>query len=215
MVMLIVAGPAFAAEVNGVPSIVDGDTIELHGERIRLHGIDAPEGKQVCQVASRPVRCGQIAAEMLRQFVGRQIVSCAPEDRDQYGRTVATCYLGKTDLNEWMVRQGQAVAYTRYSTKYVAAESEARAAKRGIWAGEFQRPDEWRRSQRDIQAANVPAAPSAKCSIKGNINSKGRRIYHVPGQEDYERTRINEAAGERWFCSEDEARKAGWSPAKR
>jgi endonuclease YncB( thermonuclease family) len=212
--LMVLSTPA-AAAVVGIPSIVDGDTLQIHGERIRLFGIDAPESKQLCAVQSKQIRCGQVAANALDAMISRRPISCTPEDHDQYGRTVAVCYLDKVDLNEWMVRQGHAVAYTRYSANYVAAEAEARKAKLGIWAGTFERPDEWRRSQRESQAASIPAAPSAKCAIKGNINSKGRHIYHMPGQEDYEHTRINEAAGERWFCFEGEAVKAGWIRAKR
>ena len=212
--VLMFALPAEAAVV-GVPSIIDGDTLDIHGERIRLFGIDAPEGKQVCQVQGKPIRCGQVSANALDVMIGRRPISCTPEDRDQYGRTVAVCYLGKIELNEWMVRQGHAVAYTRYSANYVAAEAEARKAKRGIWASKFDRPEEWRRSKREAHAATAPAAPSTSCSIKGNVNAKGRRIYHMPGQEDYERTRINERIGERWFCSEAEAVKSGWIRAQR
>ena len=90
--LALIAMPAEAAVV-GVPSIIDGDTMDIHGEHIRLFGIDAPEGKQVCQVQGKPIRCGQVAAKAVDAIIGRRPFSCTPEDRDQYSRTVATCYL--------------------------------------------------------------------------------------------------------------------------
>ncbi|GEP06503.1 hypothetical protein [Methylobacterium oxalidis] len=97
-------------------------------------------------------------------------------------------------------------------------ELTAKALKRGIWAGTFQEPQEWRRAKREQGVATRPeaAAPrvSGGCQIKGNISRKGETVYHLPGTRDYERTRIDEAGGERMFCSEDEAKAAGWRPAR-
>jgi endonuclease YncB( thermonuclease family) len=207
----LLSPPAAAAILTGIASIIDGDTLEIHGERVRLFGIDAPESRQLCRQGGKPVRCGQAAANALDALVGRRAVSCAAKDRDRYGRTVAVCRLGNTDLNDWMVRRGHAVAYTHYSKAYVPAEAEARDARRGLWAGTFQRPEDWRREQRGGQEPQ--AAPDANCRVKGNIGASGRRIYHLPGQRDYDRTRIDERKGERWFCSESEARDAGWQAA--
>ncbi|MCJ2082446.1 hypothetical protein [Methylobacterium sp. J-090] len=118
-----------------------------------------------------------------------------------------------------MVTQGLAIAYRRYSTDYVAAETAAKAAKRGIWAGAFTTPSDWREGERakgmGFAAPGgpdgpIPAPAAGGCAIKGNISAKGDKIYHVPGTRDYERTRISEKSGERMFCSEDEAKTAGW-----
>ncbi|MGD9882672.1 MAG: thermonuclease family protein [Reyranella sp.] len=124
LLVLIVASSAVAQDrIVGVASVIDGDTIEIHGTRIRLHGIDAPESRQEC---TRPDgatwRCGQQAALALSHHIGRAVVSCEPRNRDRYGRTVAVCSRGSEDLNRWMVANGWAVAFRRYSFDYVADE---------------------------------------------------------------------------------------------
>ncbi|MGE0666609.1 MAG: thermonuclease family protein [Sphingomonadales bacterium] len=202
--------PAGAAGLSGIASIIDGDTLEINGERVRLFGIDAPESRQHCISAGKQVRCGQAAARALDAFIGNRPISCVAKDRDGYGRMVAVCRVAEADLNEWLVRRGHAVAYTRYSKAYVAAEAEARRARRGIWAGVFETPEDWRRARRSPKTPQ--AVPPGECRIKGNVGKSGR-IYHFPGQRDYDRTRIDERRGERWFCSEGEARRAGWRPS--
>ncbi len=118
------------------------------------------------------------------------------------------------------------LAYRRYSLDYVDQEAEAQAARRGIWAGEFVKPWEWRQGKRlEITAPEACTAcdsrhkrllqRSEKCTIKGNINREGERIYHMPGQQAYGVTRISPGAGERWFCSEAGAEAAGWRKALR
>jgi hypothetical protein len=151
-----------------------------------------------------------------------------PRDTDEYGRSVSICKNGNTDINAEMVRAGFALAYRRYSNDYVDEENEARNAKRGLWAGEFTAPWDWRRESREETARPAPQSttrpgpsvgtrgtepPSARCAIKGNINQRGDRIYHLPGSDSYASTVIDERAGERWFCSEAEARAAGWRAA--
>ncbi|WP_225309040.1 thermonuclease family protein [Hypericibacter adhaerens] len=135
---LLVAVPAQSADLQGRPSVIDGDTIEIHGTRVRLFGIDAPESRQLCRDAQgKDYRCSQKAALALADHVGSSPVSCQPRDTDRYGRTVTVCYLGSEDLNAWMVAQGWAVAYRQYSTDYVPQEEAAHAAKLGIWIGTF------------------------------------------------------------------------------
>jgi endonuclease YncB( thermonuclease family) len=135
--------------VKGQASVIDGDTIEIHGQRIRFHGIDAPESRQFCDDAhGKPYRCGQKTALALSEKIGRRTVTCEPHDRDRYGRIVAVCWIGLTDLNGWLVLEGLAIAYRRYSHDYVAEEDAARQARRGIWAGSFVAPAEWRKSER-------------------------------------------------------------------
>jgi endonuclease YncB( thermonuclease family) len=195
--------------IVGVASVIDGDTLDIHGKHIRLHGIDAPESGQVCEKDGKRYRCGQRAALALADKIGRVTVRCEQHDIDRYKRIVAVCSLGNVNLNAWMVRQGWAIAYRQYSRDYVDDESAAQAEKAGIWAGRFIEPSKWRRGDRlAVESAKEPVA--ASCQIKGNINRSGERIYHVPGARDYGPTRIDESKGERWFCSEDEARKAGW-----
>lgn len=213
-----------ADTIVGRASVTDGDTLVIRGTRIRLHGIDAPESAQLCQDAGgKDYRCGQRAALALSDKIGQATVSCAPKDQDRYGRLVSVCSAGGVDLNGWMAEQGHALAYRQYSAAYVTQEDAARAAKRGIWAGSFTPPWDWRRGQREGRpapapsarppapgASGAPAPAGAECQIKGNISRSGEKIYHLPGTRDYERTVISTGAGERMFCTEDEAKAAGW-----
>ena len=228
----IIFGPKVSAQtITGQASVVDGDTIEIHGTRIRLFGIDAPEGGQTCTVQGKATPCGRRAAFALAGKIGRQVVECRPKDEDRYGRVVAVCSVGGEDVNAWMVAQGWALAYRYYSHDYVGQERSASKAKLGLWQGEFERPWDWRRknpqpaNQRSDQPARLvepPAAMGGKdlarsnsgCAIKGNISASGR-IYHMPGDDFYAKTGINLAKGERWFCTEAEAQAAGWRRARR
>jgi len=129
----------------GVVSVIDGDTIEIHGQRIRLFGIDAPESSQLCIRASgERSRCGQQASFALADRIGRATVSCHPRDLDRYGRIVAVCFNGKEDLNRWMVANGWAVAYRHYSEHYVPEEDAARRGRTNIWSSDFDLPWDWR-----------------------------------------------------------------------
>lgn len=135
--------------IVGRASVIDGDTLAIRGRRIRLHGIDAPESRQVCQDGNaRDYRCGQKAALALADKIARQNVFCYPRGTDRYGRTIASCELEGEDLNGWLVSQGWAVAYTRYSSKYVPRETIARLARHGMWAGTFESPEDWRHRRR-------------------------------------------------------------------
>jgi len=124
--------------------VIDGDTIEIHGQRIRLEGIDAPEADQLCTLGGTKYRCGQKAARALSDFIGQSTVSCIRSGTDRYGRAVATCSRGGQDLGAWLVGKGLALAYRRYSTAYIEEEAAAQAARTGIWAGDFDPPWEWR-----------------------------------------------------------------------
>jgi endonuclease YncB( thermonuclease family) len=201
------------ATITGRASIIDGDTLEIHGQRIRLHGIDAPESGQTCLADGERWRCGQKAAFALADFIGHSPVRCEEQGVDRYGRVIAACYVQGEDIERWMVLNGWALAYRRYSTDYVAEEQAAIEARRGLWRGEFIPPWEWRRGAR-LQAAAGDAAAGA-CLIKGNISKSGERIYHVPGGAYYDRTKIGTAKGERWFCSEAEAQAEGWRRSRR
>ena len=137
------------AEIAGRASVIDGDTIEIRGQRVRLFGIDSPESAQLCQAGQKPYRCGQQAALALADRIGERTVRCQERDTDRYGRVVAVCYVGGEDLDRWMVEQGWAVAFRKYSLDYVDAENDAREARRGIWQGEFEMPWEWRAARRN------------------------------------------------------------------
>jgi endonuclease YncB( thermonuclease family) len=211
VILLAALTPAAHADVAGRTSVIDGDTIEIHGQRIRLFGIDAPESAQLCLTGDKRWRCGQQAALALDDKIAGRPVECAEKDRDQYGRIVAVCRAGDQDLNGWLVTEGWALAYRQFSTDYVDEEEAARAAGKGIWRGTFVPPWDWRRGKRLEPTASKPG----DCRIKGNVSSKGERIYHVPGGRFYEQTQIDTDKGERWFCSEAEAKAAGWRRSRR
>ena len=148
IIAALLAASAAAQTLTGTASVIDGDTLEIHGERIRLHGIDAPESAQSCYRDGQAWRCGQQASMALADRIGRKPVRCEGRERGVYGRLVAVCYQGNLDLNAWLVRQGWAMAYRRYSRDYVSHEQAAESAERGIWQGEFIAPWDWRRGER-------------------------------------------------------------------
>ena len=133
---------------TGIPKVTDGDTIRIGKARIRLHGIDAPEAKQTCTAGGKEWRCGFEATNALANIIGENWITCVRKDTDRYGRIVAVCRVGEIDLNAWMVGNGWALAYRRFSLDYVADEIKAMREKRGIWRGQFSPPWEWRRKKR-------------------------------------------------------------------
>jgi len=202
---------AAAGSFSGSARVVDGDTLRIGTELVRLSGVDAPELSQRCGSAPRRLACGTMAAGWLRARVDGRRLDCVEVDRDRYDRRVAVCRRGGADVGAAIVEAGWATAYRRYSQAYVAAEGRARAARRGIWAMGFEAPAEYRRERREAAGAQPP--PDPRCPIKGNVNRKGVRIYHRPGSRDYPAVRIDERRGERWFCSVAEAASAGWRSA--
>jgi endonuclease YncB( thermonuclease family) len=149
-----IAGPPDRFDLSGTAAVTDGDTLRIGGTRIRLSGIDAPESKAVCTVktSNQRVACGQRAGEELRRLTANRVVGCVDEGEDRYGRTLATCYAiaaGKrVDIGKAMVRQGWALAYRRYSDRYALDESAARLDGAGLWAMDFQNPEDYRREAR-------------------------------------------------------------------
>jgi endonuclease YncB( thermonuclease family) len=132
--------------IAGTASVIDADTLEIHGERIRIFGVDAFESGQLCQLSGRPSRCGQIAALALSDLIGRQVVHCGAPKGNTYGRTVRSCSLGNLDIGSWLVAAGHALDCPRYSRgKYAAEQARAQVERKGAWAGEFLPPWEHRR----------------------------------------------------------------------
>lgn len=198
--------------MSGTATVVDGDSLKIGATSIRIFGIDAPEARQSCQRQGANWPCGAQAQRKLQSLIYDNALDCVQRDIDAYGRTVAVCSVGATDLGAEMVRAGLALAYRQYSSDYVADEDQARAARRGIWAGTFTPPWDWRRNPQQPAPSTRPADAQVgtACAIKGNINRAGTRIYHIPGSRSYDETRIDPSRGERWFCSEAEALNAGW-----
>ncbi|MEI7601957.1 MAG: thermonuclease family protein [Aestuariivirga sp.] len=148
--LLLASAIAFGAPlVQGTASVIDGDTIEIHGQRIRLDAIDAPESSQLClDAAGKRYRCGQKSAFALADMIGRSSVACEPKGRDRYQRIIAVCFKGDTNLNAWMVAQGWAVAFRKYGIDYIPQEDDARLNRSGMWAGSFDMPWDWRARKR-------------------------------------------------------------------
>lgn len=135
--------------ISGITRIVDGDTLEVAGTKIRLFGIDAPEHGQICHdAANTGYDCGARASAQMESLIAGQAVSCLPRTTDRYGRTVAVCSVAGHDLGREIVSSGWAVAFERYSRDYVGDETQARGQRLGLWQGSFERPSNYRADQR-------------------------------------------------------------------
>ena len=133
---------------SGQAQIIDGDTLSLSGQKIRLYGIDAPEMAQKCLDANHQrYACGQRAKAALQALVDQQPIRCHNKAKDKYGRVVAICLAGSTEINRWMVRHGHAVAYRSITKAYVAEEEIAKSQQLGLWSGSFKMPWLWRKTQ--------------------------------------------------------------------
>lgn len=150
------SAPALAAEVTGSPIIVDGLTLEIEGQRFRLWGIDAPPLEQTCTRASRVYPCGTVSRAALWDLVAGQDVVCEPVDdaAEVDGAVLASCTAGGFSLNENMVHSGWALADRATTDRYVATERKAKAARRGLWRGEF----DWRAGEAEPAAGEATAA---------------------------------------------------------
>ena len=208
--LLIAPLPALA-EITGKVRVIDGDTLDVGRTRIRLHGIDAPETDQPCTtLKGQNWACGDWITRQVRDRFQGVTARCEPLDTDRYGRTVARCFVGDTDMGKALVQDGLAFAYRKYSMDYDLDEKAAFVADRGVHGFVMQSPARYRLTRIKGRVGDDP-----NCLIKGNISASGKHIYHMPGQEFYDRTGIQAAKGERWFCSEAQAQASGWRPAKR
>lgn len=142
------AAGASAQEIAGQATVVDGDTLTVGGQRVRLWGIDAPESHQACSRGGSRYQCGSEATLHLWTLVASGAVRCEVKTHDRYKRAVAVCRSQGRDVGAEMVRAGWALAFVRYSSEYVGAEAEARSARRGMWAGTFDAPWDWRAAGR-------------------------------------------------------------------
>ncbi|MBY3432921.1 thermonuclease family protein [Rhizobium laguerreae] len=195
--------PVFAATAR----VIDGDTLEIAGVTYRLHGIDAPEAGQTCEKkGGGKWACGKAAIAAMEDLVANG-VSC--DDRggtDLYGRTIGLCVNGDgKDVNARMIETGNAWAFRKYSTDYADKEDDAHKSGIGVWQAKTEAPWDYRAHKWDVAKQDAPSG----CPIKGNISKQGN-IYHTPWSPWYAKTTVNVGHGERWFCSEEEAVKAGW-----
>jgi endonuclease YncB( thermonuclease family) len=148
-----VVAPAAGVAITGRARAIDGDSLNVAGVPIRIFGIDAPEWRQRCRGADgRSYRCGRSARWALAQRLRSASVRCVPRARDRFSRIVATCYQANDDLARWLVTQGLALDWPRYSGgTYADAEDAARRATRGLWQGTFTRPWDWRHGPNNVR----------------------------------------------------------------
>ena len=157
ILFLIFFSNTIAGEIYGVPKIIDGDTVHINNFKLMLEGIDAPEMRQQCKKVSLKISfiigftfykdysCGKVSKEKLINKISGSEIKCIFTTKDRYKRYIATCFKEKTNLNQWMVRNGYAIAYRRYSKKYVPDEDFAKEKKLGLWQGKFMNPEKWRK----------------------------------------------------------------------
>ena len=140
--------------ISGIAKVIDGDTIKIERNKIRLFGIDAPEKKQKCKkpwlsisflTFNSNYQCGVISTNKLKSKINDKFIMCKFNNKDRYNRFIAECYKDKTNINRWMVLNGYAVAYRKYSKKFVSDENLAKTDKLGLWAGTFKMPWDWRK----------------------------------------------------------------------
>ncbi len=141
--------------ISGNARVVDGDTIIINKRKIRLFGIDAPEKKQICKKTylhffifnfQKDYKCGEQSTLALSKKIKNKKIKCILEkDKDIYKRLIGTCYAKSQDINRWLVKNGYAVAYKKYSKKYMSDERYAKQNKLGLWTGTFMKPEKWRR----------------------------------------------------------------------
>ncbi len=137
----------FSSANSDLLIVTDGDTIRIGDERIRFSGIDAPEIKQTCIYQEIEFKCGEFSKNLLIEKISNQEVSCIRESTDQYGRTLAECFVGKESLSSYLVREGYAFAYRKYSNKFIPDEEYSQSKGNGMWSMDFMFPWDFRKSQ--------------------------------------------------------------------
>lgn len=217
--LLIISGSASAQVFSGSAEVIDGDSLIVDGREVRLFGIDAPELTQTCQTDGEEWQCGEEAKRNLEALVRNQRVECSSHSVDIHGRLLSVCHAGGFPLNATMVDYGWATAYREYSSDYLPNEVRARAARAGIWRSVFVLPSGYRHAASPPEERQEPRrqpqttdqterSEPAGCVIKGNRSRRGEWIYHLPGMPYYNVTRAEEM-----FCTEAEARAAGYRRA--
>ena len=149
IILLFSSNFVLAKTINGKPRIIDGDTIHIKSNKIRLHGIDAPETKQTCKIDNEEWYCGKQSTKELKKLINNQKVKCITNDVDIYNRFVAICYVNEININQWMVENGWAIAYRYYSKDYIVEEKYAHDNKLGIWKSKFVEPYAFRKKNKN------------------------------------------------------------------
>jgi endonuclease YncB( thermonuclease family) len=231
--LFILPAGASAADITGIAKVREGDQILIGSTRIRLGGIDAPSVDQLClNNSGERWTCGVAARDELIRHTDNKSWTCHVSQTERHGRQLAHCEVDGEDIQKWMVQNGWALSYARFSHDYDADEKAARDAKAGMWQGAFIAPWDWRARNKKttilgaakapenastilLASASGPVAPSPDCTIKGNVNTAGECIYHTPTSRWYARIQMKISKGTRWFCSVDEAEAAGCRETRR
>lgn len=194
--------------VAGYAVSLSGDMMRIDGKTVRMAGIEAPELTQTCSRANAGTwNCGQSALSALRRLTGHHTITCNIQKIDAAGNRVGTCRAGDIDLAAEMVRNGHVFASGGLFTTYGSEQAEAQSAKAGIWSGTAKSPKDYRNERWETASRDAPQG----CPIKGRMVANGK-IYILPWSRNYEKYRVRDSRGDRWFCSEDEARSDGWVP---
>lgn len=198
--------PSSAKSLEGRAVAAGPDLIRLQGTLIRLADIEAPEKEQRCaRPGNRRWKCGEAAQAALGRLVNGHTIRCEVRGPDATGASLAHCFAKETDIGAALVKGGHVFAATGLMSRYGALETEAKAAKIGVWSGEPERPSVWRARLWDEAKKRAPDG----CPIKGHV-AGGSRSYVMPWAAEYDRVRVNTQRGGRWFCSEEDALAAGW-----
>ena len=213
LAILINANLAHADTISGIASVIDGNRLAISGTVLRLHGIEAPESNQRCKLDDgKEWFCGRSAAAVLELLAHRRKVTCRStisSKADQGPERRVQCRVGDSDVGSEMIRRGMAWAAPDADHTYKVFEIAASRKRQGIFQAPTERASNFRERRWKESQANSPGA----CPIKGNIDPRGRRVYHLPWSQWYALTKISTSRGERWFCSEKEAAAAGWQRA--
>lgn len=200
-----------ATELAGRATAIAGDMLRIDGTLVRLDGIEAPAPRQPCyRQNGRRWNCAAAARTGLDRIIRGRPVSCTASGQDDAGRMLAQCAAGGRDIATELVRSGYVFAASSLRNSLTADEEAARNAKVGLWQGEVIRPQEWR----DLTWEEAKRSAPDGCPIKGLIRAS-EKYYALPWSADYERAKVRIDRGERWFCSEDEAKAAGFIPSNR
>ena len=197
--------------LTGRATAVVGDVLRIAGTLVRLKGIEVPESQQSCLKANgRRWSCGTAALDGLKGLLRGKTVTCETSGADEQGRPLATCATPEFDVAAEMVRRGHAFAGTGFFGSFSSEEDAAKTQKIGLWQGEAERPGEWRQRRWEEAKKSSPDG----CPIKGYVRTAGR-MYAMPWSQDYAQGKLRTVKGERWFCSEDDARAAGFKLSSR
>ena len=143
LILITIQVNATASEVK----IIDGDTINIDGEKIRFFGIDAPELEQECKKKGKLIKCGLLAKKVLEDIIADNKPLCIKKGKDRYERTIAECFINDISLSKYLVLNGYAFVYKKYSKQYVYHEKRAKILKKGLWSMKFEFPWKFRKNK--------------------------------------------------------------------